>query len=272
MLVNSKFLLEKAMKEGRAVPAVTIIDEHGMRGVVRACEEMELPCILATGKTRENLETFAPLMAFLARRSKLPIVMHLDHGKDLQMVKWAIASGFTSVMFDGSTLPFEENVRQTAEIVEYAHARGIPVEAELGHVGNGADYEKESKKLRSLFTQPDQALEFIRRTGVDSLAVAVGTAHGEYAGEPRSDFQRLAQLRAAIPIPLVLHGGSGTGKEMLRKAVENGINKVNLCTDIHKACRRCVQEKAGEQAYPDLCASIQNAARQVMLDYRQVFL
>lgn len=270
MLVSTKYLLEKAMAENRAVPAITIIDEHTLRGVMKAVEEMGIPCILQCGKTKENIDVYAGQMIYFAKRCKAPVAVNLDHGASLEMVKYAIDAGFNSVMIDGSKLPFEQNIRVVKEVVEYAHEHGVPVEAELGHVGNGADYENQ-KAVKSLYTDPAQANEFIQRTGIDSLAVAIGTAHGDYAGTPHLDFERLHELRAALNVPLVLHGGSGTGKENLRRCATEGINKINLCTDLHKAARRACQEYVNEVPYPVLCEKIRDAVYEEMMKYKSVF-
>ncbi len=270
MLVNTKYMLEDARKKSYAIAAVTIIDEHTLRGVMRAVEEMKIPCILQCGKTKENIDVYSQQMLYAARQASVPIAVNLDHGADLQMVKWAIAAGFTSVMIDGSRLPYEENVRTVREVAAYSHRRSIPVEAELGHVGNGSDY-KDTNQLKSLFTDPIQANDFIERTGIDSLAVAIGTAHGDYAGTPQIDFERLKVLREAISIPLVLHGGSGTGKENLKKCVALGINKINLCTDLHKAARKYLLENTKKLLYPALCEGIRNAVYEEMMGYREVF-
>ena len=270
MLVSTKYLLEDARKNNYAVPAVTIIDEHTLRGVMSAIEEMQIPCILQCGKTKENIDVYGVQMIYFAKKASVPVAINLDHGASLEVVKWAIAAGFTSVMIDGSKLPYEENIRVVKEVVDYAHLHGVPVEAELGHVGNGQDYNDKCQ-LKSLFTDPQQANDFIEKTGVDSLAVAIGTAHGDYVGVPQIDFERLKELRKAIQIPLVLHGGSGTGKENLRKCAELGINKINLCTDLHKAARKYIDENIQAVAYPLLCEGIRHAVYEEMMSYKEVF-
>lgn len=270
MLVSSKFLLEDAMKNNYAVPAITIIDEHTLRGTMKAIKELEIPCILQCGKTKENLEIYGPQMIQLANSVDTPVAVNLDHGANLEMVKLAIHYGFTSVMIDGSSLPYEENIRVVKEVVDYAHYHGVPVEAELGHVGWGNDYEDKTA-LKSAFTDPAQACDFIEKTNIDSLAIAIGTAHGDYKGTPQIDFERLEELREAIKIPLVLHGGSGTGKENLIKCIEGGINKVNLCTDLHKAANAYIMEHAGTVQYPLLVEGIRDAVYQEMMKYGPVF-
>lgn len=271
MLVTSKYLLEDAMKNNYAVPAITIIDEHTLRGTMRAIEELNIPCILQCGKTKENLEIYGPQMIMLAKKSKTPVAINLDHGANFDMIRLAIDNGFTSVMIDGSSLPYEENIRITKEVVDYAHYHGIPVEAELGHVGQGSDYE-DKNQLESLFTDPNQAKDFISKTCIDSLAIAIGTAHGEYKGTPHIDFERLALLRSEIKIPLVLHGGSGTGKDNLKKCVDGGINKINLCTDLHKAANAYIANNVFAVSYPILVEGIREAVYKEMMSYKSVFV
>ena len=178
----------------------------------------------------------------MAERADVPICLNLDHGPDFETEVDAIHRGFTNVMIDASSLPYEENVRRTRMIVDLAHAKGISVEAELGHVGQAADGDG---KTSDMYTNVEQAKDFVARTGIDALAVAIGTAHGKYpAGYvPKLDFDRLAELKAALKMPLVLHGGSGSGEENIRKAVAGGINKINVCTDAFHAAEIAMKEK-----------------------------
>ena len=168
----------------------------------------------------------------MAEKVDVPIALNLDHGFSFEEAVVAIQAGFSSVMVDRSKLDFEENVRQVAEIVKIAKVCGVSVEAELGHVGQGTKYEVDRD---AALTDPVEAKEFVKRTDVDCLAIAIGTAHGLYHGDPYLDFERLALLMDAVEIPFVLHGGSGTGDKNLAKAVRNGICKVNLGTDLYNA-------------------------------------
>ena len=187
-------------------------------------------------------QDIVPMVINMAERADLPVCLNLDHGGSLEVELNAIHRGFTNVMIDASSLPYEENVRRTRMIVDLAHAKGISVEAELGHVGQAADGDG---KTADFYTNVEQAKDFVERTGIDALAVAIGTAHGKYpAGYvPKLDFERLAELKAALNMPLVLHGGSGSGEENIRKAVAGGINKINVCTDAFHAAELAMKEK-----------------------------
>ena len=177
----------------------------------------------------------------------IPIALHLDHGADFEICKSCIDGGFTSVMIDGSTFHLKK-CGKTKEIVAYAHERNVTVEAEIGHVGEGDSYHVEGN---TMLTTPEEAKKFVEQTGVDSLAVSIGTAHGEYKGIPHLNFERLQEIATEVPIPLVLHGGSGSGDENLSKAVELGIAKVNICTDLLNAARDNTKDGYAERSYYD---------------------
>ena len=202
---------------------------------LRAAEELGEPVIIAHAEVHEpyiHIEEIGPIMVDMAKKAKVPVCVHLDHGTDFDLIMRALRIGFTSVMYDGSVLPYEENVKQVKEIVKIAHEVGVSVEAELGHVGNGENLED-----GNVYTDPKEALQYIQETGVDCLAVSVGTAHGAYVNVvPKLQFDLLKEIKEATNnFPLVMHGGSGTGDEQLRKACSMGINKVNLCNDLLKA-------------------------------------
>ncbi|MEG0034670.1 MAG: class II fructose-bisphosphate aldolase [Bacilli bacterium] len=233
MLVNLKDILEDAKKEGYAVPATNIDNEHNLRAAISAAEEMNSPIILnVTPIANPDLEFFGPIAAELGRRSKQKVCLNLDHGKDFLGCLKGIRSGFTSIMIDRSLLSYEENVKQVSEMVRICHELGISVEAELGHVGMGDNYAVDGNNC---LTNPDMAVKFVNDTGIDALAVAIGTAHGSYIGEPHIDFDLLHELSEKVSIPLVLHGGSGTGEENLVRCSKEGINKINLSNDLKKA-------------------------------------
>lgn len=246
MLVNMKYLLDHANRDGYAVMAVNSVNMEMARAVIEAASEEHSPIIVQMGKGQMNKlahpQDILPMIIPMAERADVPICLNLDHGPDFETEVDAIHRGFTNVMIDASSLPFEENVRRTRMIVDLAHAKGISVEAELGHVGQAADGDG---KTADMYTNVEQAKEFVARTGVDALAVAIGTAHGKYpAGYvPKLDFDRLAELKAALKMPLVLHGGSGSGEENIRKAVAGGINKINVCTDAFHAAEVAMKEK-----------------------------
>ena len=197
------------------------------------------------------LEEIANIMVFAARRSSVPVCVHLDHGGKLETCIRVMHQGFTSVMYDGSVLPYEENVRNTAEVVGMASIFGAGVEAELGHVGGAEGGGDDGHG--AAYTDPDQALDFAKRTGVDALAVAIGTAHGVYKEKPKLDLNRLRAIRAKTDVPLVLHGGSGLSNLDFRNCVQGGISKINIYTElVQKAVSRISCEVAAP--YSEACA------------------
>lgn len=235
MLVNSKEILLEAKKGKYAVPAPDFLDLDSARTFVQVAEELGKPIVLSFAQAHKDvisLEEAAAVGKLVAESVKVPIVLHLDHGQDADYIRRAIELGFTSVMIDASMESFEENVRRTKEIVEMAHPHNVTVEAEIGHVGQGANYS-DYNNSDSVYTTVEEAVEFAAQTGVDSLAVSIGTAHGVYKGngKPVLNFERLHELRDALDIPLVLHGGSGTGDDNLHRCATEGIAKLNIFTD-----------------------------------------
>lgn len=176
-----------------------------------------------------------------ARKSGLPIALHLDHGSSFEVAMQCIRAGFSSVMFDGSHLPFEENVRLTKEIVKVAHAMGVSVEGELGTIG-GVEDDLSVDEADAKLADPEEAIRYYEETGVDCLAIAVGTAHGMYAGEPHIRFDIIEEVTKAIPVPVVLHGGSGVPDEMIRRSIEVGVGKINVNTESQVACTQAVRD------------------------------
>ncbi|MEA5017571.1 MAG: class II fructose-bisphosphate aldolase [Erysipelotrichaceae bacterium] len=231
MLVTMADILKKAKAEGYGVTAPNVQSEDTVRAVIKVAEELNAPMIIDVNAfIHPDLPWFINMIRELASLSPVPIAINLDHGRTYEDVMLGIRSGCTSVMVDRSSLSYEENVEQTKEVVKMAKALGISVEAELGHVGMGSNYEVDGV---SNLTEPEAAARFIKETGVDCLAIAIGTAHGRYKGTPHIDFERLAKIvEACEDTPLVLHGGSGTGDENLARAVRNGIQKVNLATEL----------------------------------------
>lgn len=242
MLYTMKDLLEVANKENFAIPAPNIQNELTARAVIEAAEMCHSPIIIDIAfPIHPDIVFLGKMTRQLAESASVPIAINLDHGgsrwRDVEMclkeVVPCIQAGFTSVMVDRSNLPYDENVRQVQFIVKIAHAIGISVEAELGHVGEGEKYDD---KNNMVLTNPEEAKQFIEETGIDCLAVSIGTAHGKYKGVPYLDFERLERIKAETErFPLVLHGGSGTGDENLKRASRMGINKVNVGTDLFKA-------------------------------------
>lgn len=261
MLVTLNEILTKAKAEGYAVPATNVDHDHNVRAAIEAAEEMNSPLILnMTPTANPDMEFFGPIAAEMARRSSQQICLNLDHGKTFEQCLLGVRSGFTNIMIDRSTLPFEENVKQVKEMVDICHALGLSVEGELGHVGMGDNYAVDGNQA---LTDVKEAAAFVEQTGVDALAVAIGTAHGAYKGVPKIRFELLHELRDAVPVPLVLHGGSGSGDENLARCAKEGINKLNLSNDLKRAAienlvNRDLSGNAVYQLYPLLAEGFKN--------------
>lgn len=230
MLVSMKEILDRANSGNYAVLAPNIFSEIDARAYLEAAEDMNSPIILGVAYATTNDLPFLGRMAGeLAKKSRVPVAVNLDHGADCHQVVEAIKGGFTSIMLDCSNLPYYENAARVKQVVELVKPLGISVEAEIGHVGSGENYDAAAG-----LTDPREAKQFIADTGIDACAVSVGTAHGAYKGVPHLDFDRLEAIKEATGFPLVLHGSSGTGEENIRKACKMGINKVNVCNDLLK--------------------------------------
>lgn len=224
-------MLRKADENGYAVPAFNFTDVWDMQAIVQAAEELSAPVmIMSIPKTTDSIspEVFGAAGCAMMKSASVPVVLHLDHSKSVELCKRAIDAGYPSVMIDASLLPLEENIAAIREVVEYAHPRGVHVEGEIGKI-KGKDYES-NYSGDDYLVNVEEAVRLVRETGVDSLAVGVGTAHGFYQGKPDINFDRLAECNNAIDIPLVLHGGTGIPEEDVRKAIQNGINKMNVGT------------------------------------------
>jgi fructose-bisphosphate aldolase class II len=237
-LVTLKQILDEAMEGGYAVPAFDVVDHASAEGVVLAAEKKQVPVILMFPEAALPLvdeESYFPFLVNLAKNAKVPVALELDHGQKFETIMKAIHYGFSSVMIDGSSLPHEENIALTKKVVEVAHAAGVSVEAEIGHVGGGEGSFEGSEVEENMYTKPEDALYFAQQTGVDALAIAFGTVHGVYRGTPKLDFERLQKIREMVKIPLVMHGGSGVAREDFVKAATYGINKINLFTEISMA-------------------------------------
>jgi ketose-bisphosphate aldolase len=269
MLVNSKEILLAAKKGHYAVPATNVFNLESIKGVLSAAEETNHPlmvCLAEVHTPELGIEEAAHIVKYYAEKCSQDIVLHYDHGFTSEMVKQAIDAGFTSVMIDGSSLPFEENVEKTKEIVAYAHKRNVTVEAEIGHVGGGESY-LDPEDDDTMLTTVDEA----ELTGVDSLAVSIGTAHGEYKGIPHLNFDRLSQIAERVEVPLVLHGGSGSGDENLTKAVQLGICKVNIFTDLTIAAKEKTKEGYADRSYYDSTKLAVQGIKECLMHYYEVF-
>lgn len=229
MLMQMKDLLQKAKEGHYGVAAPNVWNRETIEAAFQAADELHAPVILDVAGVHGVYECYNIARFYELRYPQVPFALNLDHGGPYEVVVNAIRAGFSSVMIDRSTASFENNLRETAEIVKIAHACDVSVEAELGHVGQGTEY---ATTRESGLTHPDEALEFVEKTGIDCLAVSVGTSHGVYKGECKIDFPLLDTLAAQIDLPLVLHGGSGSGDTNLQQTVVHGIQKVNLNTDL----------------------------------------
>ncbi|MFW6022027.1 MAG: class II fructose-1,6-bisphosphate aldolase [Halanaerobiaceae bacterium] len=236
-LVPMADILNKANEDGYAVGGFNINNMEFLQGIIWAAEEMESPLILQTseGAVRYiGMDYVIGMVEAAVKNTSIPVALHLDHGSSFESIISCIRNGYSSVMIDGSHYPFEENIELTKKVVEAAHAVGVTVEAELGKLG-GIEDDVSVDEKDATFTDPAEAEEFVERTGVDALAIAIGTAHGVYKGEPKLDFDRLETIKKRIKIPVVLHGASGVPESSVKKSVSLGVNKVNVNTDFQQA-------------------------------------
>lgn len=251
--VTSKSMMEDAKRGGYAVAAFNIENMEMVQAVLDTAAEMKSPVIIQTTPSTVKYAGVDMLEAMVHKAAKncpVPVALHLDHGSSFDLAVKALRAGYTSVMIDGSKLKFEENIAVTKKVVEIGRAAGIPVEAELGKVGGKEDELEVSEKSAS-YTDPLEAKEFIAKTGADSLAVAIGTAHGFYKGEPKLDFDRLRKIRDEVDVLLVLHGASGVPDKDVRKAIELGICKVNFATELRAAMTKGVREALEDKSVFD---------------------
>lgn len=252
-----KEMLQKAKEGHYAIPAFDVSNYEMMRAVLDVCEEEGSPALLmalGVDLTGKGLPLLASMVRAASEYYTVPVCFHLDHATDFDSIKAAIEVGFSSVMFDGSVLPFEENARKTKEVVDYAHSKGVSVEAELGHVGNAmvgneSDSVSNEDPADSL-TLPDEVVKFIEITDVDALAVAIGTSHGVYKKTPSLRIDRLDEIVAVCDRPLVLHGGSGTPDDQMQAAIAHGITKINIYSDVVGALNAGLKNKLNSITNP----------------------
>ena len=273
MLVSMKDILVRASKENYAVAAPNVGTELDARAAIEVAEEIKSPLILDVGyKANPDIVFYGQMLRQLAIQANVPVAINLDHGGSYEQCVNALQGGFTSVMIDRSAESFEKNVADTSEVVKLAHAAGASVEAELGHVGQASNAEEDTK---SHLTEPEVAKDFIEKTGVDMLAVAIGTAHGAYPKGfvPKLDHERLAAIKEAVgqDFPLVLHGSSGTPEDELVKVCSHGINKVNIANDLCNAITAALNERhlEGQAAYEvwaDITTAFKDKLRHMMVD------
>ena len=250
MLVTMKKMLADAQKNHYALPAFDISNYEMMRAVLDVCEEERSPALLmalGVDLRGKGLPLLASMVTAASHHYTVPVCFHLDHATDLESIKAAIDVGFSSVMFDGSELPFEENAGRTAEIVAHAHAHSVTVEAELGHVGNAMVGNEKAvvfnENAEDTLTLPDEVVRFVKMTDIDALAVAIGTSHGVYRSTPTLRIDRLDEITAVCNRPLVLHGGSGTPADQIKMAIEHGVTKINIYSDVVGAMNSALRNK-----------------------------
>lgn len=278
-LVNLKEILSDAQKNHYAVGSFNVVDLISLEAILEAAQEKLSPVILSIAEVHfkyVNLENITPAIQDVARRAAIPAVLHLDHGESFHAVMRALRAGFTSIMFDGSKLSFEENIEKTAEVVKMCHAVGVSVEAELGHIG-GAEGGSEgaSAPPHEFYTKVEEAVDFVRRTRVDALAVAIGTAHGLYKGKPQLDFERLTQLNNALGIPLVLHGGTGLSTEDFHQCIDRGVAKINFYTGMSVAAMDRIKNKLKQKPdyydYPGALLEAKTGIRETVKTQLEIF-
>ena len=240
MLVNLNEALLPAKKNKYAVGLFNAVNLELARGIIQAAEETGSPVIMGTAEVLlpyGPLEELSYVLVPMAKKAKVPVVIHYDHGLTFEKCIEALKLGFSSIMYDCSTYTYEENIRKVKELTYIAHQFGATVEAELGHVGDNEDSTEGNSSLvnpEDFYTNPQQAKDYVNQTKVDALAIAVGTAHGTYKFKPKLDFERISIIANTVDIPLVLHGGSGLSDEDFKIAIERGISKVNIFTDINE--------------------------------------
>ena len=274
MLVNTREMLEDARKNGYALPAPDYVDLDSARVFMKIAEELGKPLLLSYPQVLDKslpLEEAAAIGLQIAKEAAVPVALHLDHGLDFDFVRRAIDCGFTSVMIDASAETFEENVRRTREVTELAHRFDVTVEAEIGHVGQGSNYI-DLEDSDTVYTTTAEAAAFAEETHVDSLAVSIGTVHGIYKNlqKPVLNFQRLHELAEAVKIPLVMHGGSGTGDENLHRCATEGIAKINIFTDLLTGAMNQIK-KDNPPDYLTLKKSADQGMAEVLRHYYRVF-
>ncbi|MBW8038594.1 MAG: class II fructose-bisphosphate aldolase [Planctomycetes bacterium] len=257
MLITLKDVLTDAKKNRYAVPAFDCVEDVMVRAILETCQKMRSPVVLMclVGPDLDgNGWTYIPgLIKAVADFHDIPVVLHLDHATDLESIKKAIEIGFTSVMIDGSNLPFEQNIEITKTTVDMAHPKGISVEGELGRVG-GMDLQA-TVRADSTLTEPAEVERFVTMTGADALAVSIGTSHGVYQSLPNLNIERLKELNEASSVPLVLHGGSGTPDDQIQNAVSNGICKLNIYADCRIAMAKGLKNSVNSQTRQDPMAN-----------------
>ena len=273
MLATLNEVLEIAQARNCAVGSFNTPNLESVQAVISAAEELGEPVILMHAQVHEEMglirmEDIVDVMLLKAEKASVPVCVHLDHGTDVDYVKRGMELGFTSVMYDGSTLPLVENYDNTCTVVELAHRLGISVEAEVGSMGVREGGEGGGE---SIYTDPSEAKAFVEKTGIDALACAFGTAHGLYLKQPKLDFDRLAEIRRIVDVPLVMHGGSGVSEENYRIAIATGIRKINYYSYMAKAGGTAVDALADRTFFHDIAVAAQQGMREDVIKAMRVF-
>jgi fructose-bisphosphate aldolase, class II len=275
MIANLKELLFHAKENKYAVGAFNVYNYETIRGVLEAVKEKRQPAIIAFGeKYLENMELkeVVNLVRTMTVDISTPVAIHLDHCKSIDIIKKAIAAGFTSVMYDGSELSYEENIQNTKYVVDIAHQSGVSVEAELGSIKLGLSSNEDEGE--EIYTDPLQAKRFVHETNVDCLAVSIGTVHGLYSGEPKVSIERLIEIKNEIDIPFVLHGGSGTPLNIIHRSIEHGITKINVNTEISYSVLESIKnliEHKKNLHFSQISKQAVLTAKQTVMKYMDMF-
>lgn len=269
MYTDIKTILDDAVKNQYAVIAASAVNLELARGLIGAADAEQAPLIILMGQAQMTRharpEVMVPMIKTLAEETNVPVALILDHGRDWDKITYAFRQGFSSIMIDASAYDMEENIRRTKKIVDLCHVQGVAVEGELGHVGQAATMDGLDA---SMYTKPEEVIEFLEATHVDSLAIACGTAHGKYPDGyvPQLNFDIIRQVKCVTNVPIALHGTSGAGDENICKAVEAGINKINICTDIFNYCRDFtakVLEENPRYDYLQMLIDIEEKAKEI---------
>lgn len=275
MLSNTKDILIHAQKEKYGVAAFNVYSLETVQAAIKVAEKEDQPVIIALGERyfpTVDVEGFSAMVRAMAEKASIPVSLHLDHAYEKESIIRAIRCGFSSVMFDGSAYDLDQNMRLTKEIVDIAHMAGVSVEAEIGSLAKGAFSDEEEGT--GTLTDPKSAKEFVSETGVDFLAAAIGTVHGMYKGEPKIDLDLLERIRQDVDVPLVLHGGSGTPDDIIRQAIQAGIGKINVNTEVSMAAVSHLQtyfENKEMVHLSTVMADMQQSMEPVMTKFVQLF-
>jgi fructose-bisphosphate aldolase class II len=257
MLISFKEILEDAFQRKYAVGAFNCLSLENVMGAMQAAEELRSPVILQLAEVQfpySPLAMMAPIFLEAAEKASVPVAVHLDHGQSFDTCAKAIKAGFRSVMIDGSSKPFEENIRVTQAVTEMAKAFGVDVEAELGQVGDTGESEGEgtgSADTSAIFTDVEQSAYFVEQTKIDALAIAIGNLHGKYVSTPKLNIQRLIEIKNRNQMPLVLHGGTGTTEEDFKSCIHNGISKINVATALQLEITEKIRQYLASSSKPN---------------------